>query len=167
MGKEKQIDLEEAIKQTPPKEKALPGHSYEHQDPFTGEVFKSRTPNHYEQNDGVPVAPRVELPRVSLRQRIENLLNRGVDPLSRYVHDGTSDTDYEVPDDPDAPLTPSEMNYLDLTAEAVAEQVSLDPRENAQPAAAAPPAAQGSPASPPSPSPQQSPTSDGGTVPTR
>lgn len=92
-------------------------------DAFTGELFTPRSRNHYEVNDGVPVAPKVELRRPTVRERVENLLNRGVDPLAYYV--GTEGYDLEVPDDPEAPLTDSELNYLDTVAAEVAEAAPL------------------------------------------
>lgn len=97
--------------------------SFEHFDLTTGEAFKSRTANHYESNDGVPVAPPVDFPRPSIRQRVENLLNRGVDPLAAYV--GTDSYDMDVPDDPDAPLTHAEQVYLDTIAADISEAAPL------------------------------------------
>lgn len=120
-------------------------------DAFTGVVFTPRARNHYEANDGVPVAPAVEVNRPTVRQRIENLLNRGVDPLAHYV--GTEGIDMEVPDDPEAPLTPSEANYLDTIAEQLAEQAPLPdeglPRPPQEPPSPAPAASSGAaPAAP-------------------
>lgn len=92
-------------------------------DAFTGELFTPRARNHYEANSGIPVAPPVEIQRPTVRQRIENLTNRGVDVLAHYVgHEGH---DMEVPDEPDAPLTASEANYLDMLAEELAEAAPL------------------------------------------
>lgn len=106
--------------------------SYTFTDPFTGEVFQARASNHYEANDGVPFAPPVTMRRPTVRERIENLLNRGVDPLAHYV--GTEGIDMEVPDDPEAPLTASEANYLDTIAESLAEQSPLPDDGMARPA---------------------------------
>lgn len=92
-------------------------------DAFTGVEFKPRARNHYEVNIGPPKAPPVDLPRPTVRQRIENLINRGVDPLAHYV--GTDDYSFDVPDDPEAPMTPSEMNYVDLVAAEIAEAAPL------------------------------------------
>lgn len=92
-------------------------------DAFTGVEFQPRAENHYEKNDGVPVAPPVAINRPTIRQRIENLLNRGVDPLAHYV--GSEGIDMDVPDDPDAPLTPSEQNFLDVVASDIAEAAPL------------------------------------------
>lgn len=114
-------------------------------DPFTGERFYARAPNHYEDNDGVPVAPHVDVKRPTVRQRIENLLHRGVDPLANYV--GSEGVDMDIPDDPEAELTPSERNYLDQVASDLAEQAPLPdegmPRPAPEPApgAVSPPAA--------------------------
>lgn len=94
-------------------------------DPFTGVVFTPKAANHYEFNDGVPFAPPLDLPRPTLRQRIENLTRQGYDPLARYVHDGSEDTDFDVPDDPEAPLTASEANYIDMVAADLAEAAPL------------------------------------------
>lgn len=128
--------------------------NFEHTDPVTGEVFKSRAENHYEKNDGVPFAPPVTMKRPSLRQRIENLINRGQDPLAHYV--GTEGIDMEVPEDGDAPLTPSEQNYLDAVAASIAEQAPLPdeglPRPETRPASPPPP-----PAQTPAPAPVSSP----------
>lgn len=92
-------------------------------DAFTGEEFIPRAANHYEYNDGIPVAPPVETNRPTIRQRVENLLNRGVNPLSFYV--GSEGIDMDVPDDPDAELTQSERNYMDVLAEQLAEEAPL------------------------------------------
>lgn len=139
--KNSQIDLEEAINQAPPRVKAEPGKRYETADAFTGEIFQARTPEHYERVDPVPVAPPVDLPRPTLRQRVENLLNREPNVMARFIGDDTTDQDYDIPDDPDAPLTPSEQNYIDLVASDLAESAPLPdeglPRQqslpNAQP----------------------------------
>lgn len=137
MSKAKQIDLEEAISS-----KLYADLT----DPFTGEIFTPRSRNHYEKNDGVPVAPPVELNRPSIRQRIENLLNRDPAVLQRYMQEGPPDgsegVDMEVPDDPDAPLTASEGNYIDSLAADIAEQAPLPddglPRPPQAPTTAAP-----------------------------
>lgn len=96
---------------------------FDQTDAFTGEVFKSHVEDHYEVVDSTPFAPPVEIARPTVRQRVENLLNRGVDPLAHYV--GAEGLDMEVPDDPEAPLTPSEENYLDILAAEVAEASPL------------------------------------------
>lgn len=146
---------------------------FTHTDVFTGEEFKSRVEHHYEFNDGQPVAPKVEIRRPTVRQRIENLLNRGVDPLAYYVgHEGV---DMDVPDDPESPLTQSEQNYVDMVAAELAEQAPLpdeglprpSPVQASQPAPAASPGQVSSPAPGPSPSPAAPPAGPGGsTVPT-
>lgn len=120
MAKEKQIDLEEAIA-AKRDEYGFP--LYEHASVIDGVVFESRARNHYEYNDGVPVAPPVEFNRPSIRQRVENLLNRGVDPLAAYV--GSEGIEMDVPDDPDAPLTHAEEVYLDVVASQLAEAAPL------------------------------------------
>lgn len=127
-------------------------------DAFTGEVFTPRSRNHYETNDGIPVAPPIEVRRPTVRERVENLLNRGIDPLGHYV--GTEGIDMDVPDEPDAPLTQSEENYLDTIASEIAEQAPLPdeglPRTATAPSVAPavpPPAPAGDPppAAPPAP----------------
>lgn len=136
-------------------------------DTLTGELFQSRAANHFEANDGVPFAPPVDMPRPTIRQRVENLLNRGVNPLAHYV--GTDDYDMEVPDDPDLPLTASEMNYIDAVASQLAEE-SGPADENSPPAAKpAPQAPQPDPgqvSSPGQASPAPAPATDS-TVPSR
>jgi len=96
---------------------------FEITDAVTGEVGLVRAANHYEKNDGVPKAPKVEMQRPTVRQRVENLLNRGVDPLAHYV--GAEGIDLDVPDDPEAPLTQSEANYMDHLASQIAEEAPL------------------------------------------
>ena len=124
-------------------------------DAFTGEVFTPRAHNHYEKNDGVPVAPAVEINRPTIRQRIENLINRGVDPLAHYV--GSEGIEMDVPDDPEAPLTHGEQMYLDTITAEVSEAAPLPdegmPRPEAPAATPSPaasseaaPAASGGPA---------------------
>ena len=112
-------------------------------DAFTGELFTPHSRNHYEVNDGKPVAPAVEFNRPTIRQRIENLINRGVDPLAHYV--GTEGIEMDVPDDGEAPLTQSEQNYLDTIAAELAEQAPLPddglPRPQEPVQAVSPPAA--------------------------
>lgn len=111
----------------------------------SGEIFQPKSRNHYEENDGIPVAPQVELNRPSIRQRIENLINRDPGALQRYIQDGPPDgsegTDLNIPDDPDAPLTASEMNYVDSVAAELSEQAPLPdeglPRPPQQPASPA------------------------------
>lgn len=124
-------------------------------DVFTGEEFKSRVENHYEVVDPVPFAPPVEIQRPTVRQRVENLLNRGIDPLAHYVgHEGV---EMDVPDDPDEPLTPSEQNYIDLLAAEVAEAAPLPdeglPRPSPVPASPEPPTAPQGQVSSPAPGP--------------
>lgn len=132
-------------------------------DAFTGAEFQPRAENHYEKNDGVPVAPKVEMLRPTVRQRVENLLNRGVDPLAHYV--GAEGIDMDVPDDPEAELTPSERIYMDVLASELAEQAPLpdeglprppsevltpqQPPKAAEPGVSSPPA--GTPPSPSTP----------------
>lgn len=120
-------------------------------DAFTGEVFKARSRNHYEVPDPVPFAPPVDVVRPTVRQRIENLLNRGVDPLAAYVgHEGI---DMDVPDDPDEPLTASEQNFIDVIAESLAEQAPLPDEGLPRPPQPPPPSpAASSSGAPPGPS---------------
>lgn len=95
-------------------------------DVFTGEVFQAKSRNHYEVNDGVPFAPAVALNRPSIRQRIENLLNRDPEALRRYIQEPDDGSlDFDVPDDPEAPLTDQEALALDIMAADAAEQADL------------------------------------------
>lgn len=100
---------------------------FAHTCPFTGQVTYSRHREIFEKVDPVPFAPAVPgAHRPSIRQRIENLLNRGVDPLYHYVNMPSDDGyDMEVPDDPEAPLTASEINYVDSIAAQLAEAAPL------------------------------------------
>lgn len=118
MAKPKQLDLEEAISKAPQRELI---------DAFTGVVFQPKVRNHYEEPDPVPFAPQVNVARPTVRQRIENLISRGVDPLHDYVRRSMEpDEDvFDVPDDPEAPLTASEANYLDSIASEIAEAAPL------------------------------------------
>lgn len=82
-------------------------------DVFTGEEFfpiNGQASGHYEENDGVPVAPPVNTPRLSLRERVERLLAGGVD-LSAGVYEDDDPTDWS--DDDADPLTPAEQAYVD------------------------------------------------------
>lgn len=133
-----------------------------------GTEFQSRTPNHYETNDGIPVAPPVDYPRPTIRQRVENLINRGVDPLSLYV--GSDDYDMEVPDDPEAPLTPSEQIYIDAISASLAEQAPLPDDNLPRMSETSPPAPQPAPgqvSSPGQADPASAPAPAGSTVPSR
>lgn len=124
---------------------------------LTGELFPSRAKNHFEENDGIPVAPPVEYNRPTIRQRVENLLNRNVDLLANYV--GSEDYDMEVPDDPEAPLTFAEQNYIEAVAASLAENAPLPddniPRKSETPPQAPQPAPEqvSSPAPAPNPAP--------------
>lgn len=128
MKKNQQVDLEDYLAKKPQRELS---------DAFTGELFTPTARNHYEDNDGVPVAPPVEFRRPTVRERVENLTNRGVDLLAHYV--GTEGIDMEVPDDGDAPLTASETLYIDAISADLSEQAPLPdegmPRPPTQPAA--------------------------------
>lgn len=143
--------------------------AYENFDPITGEVFLSRTPNHYEPVDPKPKAPPVAMKRPSLRERVENLTNRNIDALAYYV--GTEGMDMDVPDDPDAPLTESERIYMDVIAGELAEQAPLPDEGLPRPdvpkpstgSAAAPEGVSSPPKAPEPPSPAPA----GGTVPSR
>lgn len=90
------------------------------QDPFTGEIFTPRTVNHYEHNDGIPVAPPVELPRLTLRQRVERLLASG-QPIPGY--DGDEDDSW---DEEDEPLTMAEKQYLNQQDALERRQAALE-----------------------------------------
>lgn len=117
----KQIDLEQVIAKTPKQPQGeLP-------DAFTGVVFVPRTRNHYEVPDPKPFAPNLAIQRPTVRQRVENLLSRGIDPLHDFMRQQADqdELDFEVPDDPEAPLTQSEQNHIDMLASQIAEQAPL------------------------------------------
>lgn len=135
-------------------------------DPFTGVLFIPRSRNHYEENDGVPVAPPVTIRRPTVRERVENLTNRGVDVLAHYV--GTEGIDMDVPDDPEAPLTTSEMNYMDIVAAELAEAAPLPDEGLPRPSEvlASQPGPTGSPGQVSSPAPAPSAAPGDKTVPT-
>lgn len=157
MTKSKQLDLEEKIADTYRVQDELP-------DAFTGEMFKPKSRNHYETNSGIPVAPQVDLPRPTIRQRVENLLNRGYDPMADFMRQAREEDtyDFDVPDDPDAPLTASEASYVESLAAELAEAAPLPddgmPRPEAPtsevPKAAATPGG-GEPAAPIPPTPKE------------
>lgn len=147
----------------------LPGQKkFSFVDVTDGTLFESRAENHYETNDGVPFAPPVDMPRPTIRQRVENLLNRGVNPLAHYVGDDGYEMD--VPDDPQAPLTPSEENYLEAIAADLAENAPLPddglPRQSQIAPAASAAAPEGVSSPPPAPEPQAAPAAQS-TVPSR
>lgn len=120
-SKPKQIDLEEAIAKTPK------APQKELHDAFTGELFQPKARNHYEEPDPVPFAPALQIERPSVRQRIENLISRGVDPLQDYVRREAlaDELQFDIPDDPEAPLTHAEQAHLDMVASQIAEQAPL------------------------------------------
>lgn len=117
----RQVELEELIGKTPKKPQG------EISDAFTGELFQPHTRNHYEVPDPKPFAPNLAIARPTVRQRVENLLQRGIDPLHDFMRQQreTDDLDFEVPDDPDAPLTHAEQMHLDQVASSLAEQAPL------------------------------------------
>lgn len=114
-------------------------------DAFTGEEFQPRVHNHYERNDGVPVAPPVDQPRLSLRERVERMLY-SMQSGPEFISDGTPDDDFE--EDDAEPLTQAEQAY-------VAQGAALERREAALLASQRTPPAQPSaaPASPQAPNP--------------
>lgn len=112
-------------------------------DPFTGEEFvpvNGQAKRHYEENDGVPVAPVVNTPRLSLRERVERLLAGGVD-LSQGIYEDDDPTDWS--DEDEEPLTPSEKAYIE-------QGLAVERREAALAAGKAADAAPASSATPPS-----------------
>lgn len=129
-------------------------------DVFTGEEFfpiNGQASGHYEVNDGVPVAPPVNTPRLSLRERINRLVAGGAD-LSQGIYEDDDPTDWS--DDDADPLTPAEQSYIDqgLALERQAARIA------AQKAAGVPSEAQATspsevPASPPGEAPN--PPADG------
>lgn len=131
-------------------------------DPITGELFLARTENHFEHNDGVPVAPAVDLPRKTLRERVEDLLYRSGGMLPQLLHDDSAETDFDVPEAEDnGPMQPAEVRYIleeaakATPAAAQAPQQSPAPNppaegQNAPAASASRPVA---PSTPPPPAP--------------
>lgn len=121
MTKPKQIDLEDAIAKAPKRPQQ------ELHDAFTGVLFQPKTRNHYEIPDPKPFAPDMPISRPTVRQRVENLLQRGVDPLADFMRQQADqdELNFDVPDDPEAPLTASEQNHLDMVAASLAEQAPL------------------------------------------
>ena len=122
-----------------------PGTHYELVDAFTGEAVEVAAANHYEHNDGVPFAPPIEMPRLTLRERVQRLQGAGVD-LDRYVPDESEDNDFSDPDDLE-PLTHAEAAYValndhldHLAEQKVAPQAPSSPTP--APAAPAEPAAE-------------------------
>lgn len=114
-------------------------------DVVTGVEFVSTTENHYERNDGVPVAPHVSLPKKSLRERVEDLMYRGGGVLPALRHDGSDESDFEIEDgEENDPMTSAELRYV-YTEE---ERVASEAQAAAQRAAASnpPPEGQNAPA---------------------
>lgn len=109
------------------------------QDPFTGEIFTPRTVNHYEHNDGIPVAPVIETPRLTLRQRVEALLRSG-QPIPGYEGDNDDEWDEE-----DEPLTQAEKQYLNQQDALERRQAALEAAKRQE--ATPPPPAEPKPAS--------------------
>lgn len=103
MSKNKQIDLEEAIR-------ATRSQRHEVTDAFTGELRQVRAENHYEKNSGVPHSPPLDRPRRTLRERVEELLYRGAG-LPAPVYDNTPDDDFDVGDEAIEPITRAELDY--------------------------------------------------------
>lgn len=124
-------------------------------DIVTGEIFLARTENHYEANDGIPVAPAVNLPRKSLRERVEDLLYRGGGVLPQLLHDQSDETDFDVPEAEDnGPMQPAEVRYI---LEEAAKHPSQAPTAvPPSPSPVPPPAGQNPPATSPAPAPSPS-----------
>lgn len=115
---------------------STPGDVYSVTDAFNGEVVERRAANHYEYNSGVPFAPPIDLPRLTLRERVQRLQGAGVN-LDRYVPDDSEDTDFVDPEDAD-PMTPAETAYVALNdhLDHLAEQRSKPPAPVASPSPA-------------------------------
>jgi len=108
-------------------------------DVFTGEEFTPRAANHYEFNDGVPHAPVVDMPRLTLRERVQRLQGAGVD-LDRYLPDDSDELDFEDPED-NEPLTRSEDAYIRLNEHIDFVQAQPQDGGSKPPAPPSPPAA--------------------------
>lgn len=120
---------------------------YTHVDPFTGEEFKSPVANHYEAVDSVPKAPPVDMPRLTLRERIERMLHGGYDPSSAVYDDDDPD---DWSDGDDDPLTPAEQALV--TSEQARERLLAAADEAKKQAATPPrPAKASQPPKPPNP----------------
>lgn len=144
----KQLDLSERKDINP-----FPKHleRFEQTDTITGEIFMSRTPDHYEPNDGVPHSPELDLPRPSLRERVEALLSRGIDPRDFVQNDDSQDGDFGPDDDQDEPLTVYETRDL------LRQQIDAAKASNPNPPAAGPGTPVPEPAAPspvPAPAPE-------------
>lgn len=127
-------------------------------DVVTGEEFQPFAKNHYEWNDGVPHAPPIDMPRLTLRERVARLQGQGVDLYSRGIDDESEEGDFEDPDERE-PLTPAETTYLASTEvrEVFTAEQKLKAAQAASPAQGA--GVQGG-AAPPAQSPVEAPTAD-------
>lgn len=132
-------------------------------DVVTGQVVQTNTPEHYEPNDGVPVAPAVQLPRRTLRERVEDLLYRGGGRLPDLLHDDSPDDDFEVEGFEDnGPMQPAEVAYVLDEFRRTPPQAPTAPQP--APAANPPPEGQNAPAPSAAPAPSPSaPTPSPGT----
>lgn len=140
----------------------IKGQKYEVTDIVTGEVRPVLAANHYEYNSGIPLAPPVDMPRLSLRERVERLTQAGYDLSSYYHHVPMSDPDDWSEDDDQEPLTPSEaayvdhIEYMEQQRAAKVQQASQDdgsnPPSDGPSAAAGSSGKDGSPPPPPAPS---------------
>lgn len=124
-------------------------------DAFTGELFVPRAPNHYEANDGIPFAPPVDRPRMSLRDRVERLLYGG-GQVPDGIYEDHDPTNWD--DDGEEPLTPAEQAY----AKAVVAAEELENVAAAQRKAAEKPTPKGGPKEKPAEKPADAPESPGG-----
>lgn len=141
-----------------------PGEEFQISDVFTGVEARARARNHYEYNSGIPFAPPIDQPRLTLRERVERLQGAGVD-LNRYLPDESDDNDFTDPEDAE-PLTSAESAYVALNdhLDFLASKPADVPE--ASPGGAAPPPAPPPPAQAAAPEPPQS-GGAGGTPPAK
>lgn len=112
MAKKKKPDQTKEFETFVEQRTTRPGETFEVTDVFTGQVLTARARNHYEYNSGVPFAPPIDTPRLTLRERVERLQGAGVD-LNRYVPDESEELDFDDPEDSE-PLTQHEEAYARL-----------------------------------------------------
>lgn len=112
MAKKKKPDQSRDFAQFLEHRYSTPGDVYKITDAYTGEIVERRASNHYEFNSGVPFAPPIDMPRLSLRERVQRLQGAGVN-LDRYVPDDSDDHDFTDPDDAE-PMTRAETAYVAL-----------------------------------------------------
>lgn len=148
MARKKKPDQTKEFEKFVQERTTRPGEEFQITDVFTGVEARARARNHYEYNSGVPFAPPIDTPRLTLRERVERLQGAGVD-LNRYVPDESEELDFDDPDDSE-PLTQHEEAYARLNEHL--DYLSSGPHEPVADASGAPP-----PSEPPPPAQAASP----------